>query len=67
MTATTTLITGGTGFVMSNLARYLLESDPEASVVVLDSAPWDATIERFFEPVSERLPRLRRLLLLHPE
>ena len=51
----TILITGGTGFVMSNLARFLLEGDPEARVIVLDSAPWDATAERFFDPVSGRL------------
>jgi UDP-glucose 4-epimerase len=51
----TLLVTGGTGFVMSNLVRHWLESDAAASVQVLDSAPWDARLERFFEPVRERL------------
>jgi UDP-glucose 4-epimerase len=51
----TLLITGGTGFVMSNLARHWLESDPAACVHVLDSAPWDGRLERFFEPVRGRL------------
>jgi UDP-glucose 4-epimerase len=51
----TLLITGGTGFVMSNLARHWLESHPAESVVVLDAAPWDAAAERFFAPVRPRL------------
>jgi len=51
----TLLITGGTGFVMSNLARHWLESDPVASVHLLDAAPWDVRLDRFFEPVRERL------------
>ena len=51
----TLLITGGTGFVMSNLARHWLESDSTASVHVLDSAPWDGLLGRFFEPVRGRL------------
>jgi len=51
----TLLITGGTGFVMSNLARHWLESDPAASVHVLDSALWDGRLDRFFEPVRGRL------------
>ena len=33
----TLLITGGTGFVMSNLARRWLDADADARVVVLDA------------------------------
>ena len=51
----TLLITGGAGFVLSHLARHWLESDPRASVIVLDAAPLDALAERFFAPVRERL------------
>ena len=51
----TLLITGGGGFVMSNLARRWLESDPGARVVVLDAAPFDALAERFFAPIRDRL------------
>ena len=51
----TLLITGGGGFVMSNLARKWLDSQPDGSVVVLDSGPMDDALERFFEPVLDRL------------
>ncbi|MGH2522637.1 MAG: NAD-dependent epimerase/dehydratase family protein [Anaerolineales bacterium] len=51
----TLLITGGTGFVLSNLARRWLEENPNESVLALDAAPWDAALERFFAPVRERL------------
>lgn len=51
----TLLITGGGGFVLSNLARLWLESDTQARVVVLDAAPLDAIAERFFAPVHDRL------------
>lgn len=51
----TLLITGGAGFVMSNLARHWLESDSDASAIIVDAAPLDALAERFFAPVRERL------------
>jgi nucleoside-diphosphate-sugar epimerase len=51
----TLLITGGTGFVMSNLARHWLEANPAATAVVLAAAAWDPTVERFFAPVRDRL------------
>ncbi|MFQ5958580.1 MAG: NAD-dependent epimerase/dehydratase family protein [Alphaproteobacteria bacterium] len=51
----TLLVTGGGGFVMSNLVRHWLESDAEARVVAVDSAPLDAIAERYFEAVRERL------------
>ncbi|MGQ0604480.1 MAG: NAD-dependent epimerase/dehydratase family protein [Anaerolineales bacterium] len=52
------LITGGAGFVMSNLARHWLESDPAAEVLVLDML-WDEAVERFFAPVRDRLRVVR--------
>lgn len=51
----TLLVTGGTGFVMSVVARAWLERDPDAKAVVLDSSGLDATAERFFSPLRDRL------------
>lgn len=51
----TLLVTGATGFVMSVMARHWLESDPQARVVALDSAPPDAAARRYFAPVADRL------------
>ncbi|HTV52897.1 MAG TPA: NAD(P)-dependent oxidoreductase [Steroidobacteraceae bacterium] len=49
------LVTGGTGFVMSVLARQWLETHPTARLVVLDAAPLDAAAQRYFAPVADRL------------
>ena len=51
----TVLITGGTGFVMSNIVKHLLESNPAARVVILDLGPVKGVVADFFEPVQERL------------
>jgi len=51
----TLLITGGTGFVMSVVAREWLERHPERRAVILDRAGLDATAAAYFEPVRERL------------
>lgn len=51
----TLLVTGGTGFVMSVLARAWLDRDPAARVVILDRAGLDAMAERYFAPVRDRL------------
>jgi nucleoside-diphosphate-sugar epimerase len=51
----TLLITGGTGFVMSVLARRWLELHPQSRLVVLDAAPLDAQARRYFAPVEARL------------
>ena len=53
------LITGGIGFVLSNLARLWLETDARTSVVLLDSAEWDSAAESFFAPVRDRLTFVR--------
>jgi nucleoside-diphosphate-sugar epimerase len=55
----TLLITGGAGFVLSNLARHWLDTDPQAAVVVLDAMPWDGQLERFFRAVRARLTFIR--------
>jgi nucleoside-diphosphate-sugar epimerase len=49
------LVTGGNGFVMSNLARHWLATDASAHVVVAD--PWtpDQMWERFMAPVRGRV------------
>jgi UDP-glucose 4-epimerase len=51
----TLLVTGATGFVMSVLARYWLETEPDARLVILDAAPMDAAATRYFAPVADRL------------
>ena len=49
------LVTGGTGFVMSNLARLWLERHEGERVVLVDLAAPDAIAERFFAPVADRV------------
>ena len=51
----TLLVTGATGFVMSVLARYWLQSDPQARVVILDIAAPDAAASRYFAAVADRV------------
>jgi UDP-glucose 4-epimerase len=51
----TLLVTGGTGFVMSVLARHWLEADLRARVVILDAAAADSAAVRYFAPVADRL------------
>lgn len=51
----TLLVTGGSGFVMSVLARNWLERDPDARAVILDRAGLDAMAEKHFAPVRARL------------
>jgi len=47
------LVTGGTGFVGSNIVSYLAEQGHD--VVVLDVASPDAMLESFWHPVSDRI------------
>jgi UDP-glucose 4-epimerase len=51
----TLLVTGATGFVMSVLGRHWLQADPQARLVVLDSAPLDAAASRYFAQVMDRM------------
>ena len=51
----TLLVTGGTGFVMSVLAREWLDRDPKARAVILDRAGLDTMAQKFFAPVRDRL------------
>ena len=51
----TLLVTGGTGFVMSVVAREWLNRDPHARAVILDRSGLDAIAEKFFAPVHDRL------------
>ena len=51
----TILVTGGNGFVMSNVVRHWLESDPAEDVVILDAAPADDIARRFFAGVASRI------------
>ena len=59
----TILITGGGGFVMSNLARKWLEQQPDENVIILDSGPMDNALKRYFSPVSDRLSYVRGSVL----
>ena len=56
--AMTLLVTGGTGFVMSVLARHWLETEPTSRVVILDAAPMDEAAKRYFAPVADRMTSL---------
>jgi len=51
----TLLVTGGTGFVMSVVAREWLDRDPLARAVILDRSGLDPAAERHFAPVRDRL------------
>lgn len=51
----TLLVTGGTGFVMSNVLLDWLTQDPAANAISLDLGPPDSIAERFFAPVRDRL------------
>jgi nucleoside-diphosphate-sugar epimerase len=51
----TVLVTGGNGFVMSNVVRHWLDSDTAAQAVVLDSAAPDRAARDFFAPVAQRM------------
>jgi nucleoside-diphosphate-sugar epimerase len=48
-------VTGGTGFVLSNVVRHLLRTQRDAHAVVLDSAAPSAIVESFFERFADRL------------
>lgn len=54
-TRMTALVTGGTGFVLSNTVRHLLDTNPDAKVVILDIAPIEGLVEEFFASVGERV------------
>jgi len=51
----TVLITGGTGFVMSNVVKHLLQTDAEATAILLDLAPFEGLVADFLSPVKERI------------
>lgn len=51
----TLLVTGGTGFVMSVVARTWLDRDPAARAVILDRSGLDFAAERHFAAVRDRL------------
>lgn len=51
----TLLVTGGTGFVMSVVARAWLDRDPLARAVILDRSGLDAAADKHFAPVRDRL------------
>ena len=61
--AMTILITGGGGFVMSNLARLWLERHADDEVVILDSGPYDDALKRFLEPFADRVHYVRASVL----
>lgn len=59
----TLLITGGGGFVMSNLALLWLQKHPDERVVVLDAGPKDDALVRFLAPVVDRLSYIQGSVL----
>lgn len=55
VTPPTVVVTGGTGFVMSNLVRRLLETDPRATAIILDLGLLEGVVADFLEPVRDRV------------
>ena len=51
----TVLVTGGTGFVMSNVVKHLLQSNPQATAIVLDLGPFEGLVADFLSPVQTRV------------
>lgn len=51
----TVLCTGGMGFVISNVIRYLLTANPSARVISLDLTPTTDVAADYFSTVSKRL------------
>lgn len=51
----TLLVTGGTGFAMSVVAKAWLDSGPSAKAVILDRAGLDAAAKKYFASVADRL------------
>ena len=51
----TILVTGGGGFVMSNLVKRWLLDHPWEQAIVVDTLPLDTNLERFFGPLVSRL------------
>ena len=49
------LVTGGHGFVMSNLARLWLDRHPHERVTILDRDHPDEAARRFFAGVEDRI------------
>lgn len=51
------LVTGGAGFIGSNFVRYMLESDPDASVTVLDKLTYAGNLDNLRDVAND--PRYR--------
>jgi dTDP-glucose 4,6-dehydratase len=51
----TVLVTGGTGFVLSNFVKHLLDTELEATIVVLDIAPFKGVVAQFLDVQGDRL------------
>lgn len=50
----TVLVTGGSGFVLSNLVQHLLDSDRDCRVIALDMGAPDALTDAFFSQFQDR-------------
>ncbi|MFO1060618.1 MAG: NAD(P)-dependent oxidoreductase [Dongiaceae bacterium] len=59
----TILITGGNGFVMSNLVLHWLAGDPGERAVILDSSAPDPLLRRFLAPVLDRVDWVQASIL----
>jgi nucleoside-diphosphate-sugar epimerase len=59
----TILITGGNGFVMSNLVLHWLSTDPSERAVILDSSAPDPLLRRFLAPVLDRVSWVQASIL----
>jgi nucleoside-diphosphate-sugar epimerase len=61
----TLLVTGGTGFAMSVVARTWLDQDPANRAVILDRSGLDAAAQKYFAPVMDRLTLVQADVLDH--
>jgi nucleoside-diphosphate-sugar epimerase len=57
--AVTLLVTGGNGFVMSNLVRHWLKTHPDETVTILDRDAPDEAARDFFAGLNDRIRWLR--------
>ena len=61
----TLLVTGGTGFAMSVVARKWLDINPGNRAVILDRAGLDDAARKYFAPVMDRLTLIQADVLDH--
>ncbi len=54
------LVTGGAGFIGANFVEHLLETDPDVSIVTLDSLTYAGSLENLRAPLANTRHRFER-------